>query len=81
MIYHSHSSSLTTAADLAVANFRSQSFSNVADQPWFLPENQGDPSMQIHPTRIDIFVIHNILQRRDNHLPAGQSKVTIPSHS
>jgi hypothetical protein len=45
--------------------------SQVADQPWFLPENQGDPSMQIHPTRIDIFVIHKLLQRRDNHLPAG----------
>src|ERR1700738_388311 len=38
--------------------FRSQSLSKVADQPWFLPENQGDPLMQIHPTRIDIFVIH-----------------------
>jgi hypothetical protein len=34
----------------------------VAHQPWFLSENQGDPSMQIDPTRIDIFVIHKILQ-------------------
>ena len=23
--------------------FRSQSLSKVANQPWFLPENQGDP--------------------------------------
>ena len=25
--------------------FRSQSLSKVAHQPWFLPENQGDPSI------------------------------------
>jgi hypothetical protein len=40
--------------------FRSQSLCKVADQPWFLPENQGQPSMQIHATRIDIFVTHKI---------------------
>jgi hypothetical protein len=38
--------------------FRSQSLSKVANQPWFLPENQGDPSMQIHSVRIDICMIH-----------------------
>src|SRR5258708_37882781 len=46
------------SSGLCHGQFRSQSLSKVADQPWFLPENQGDPSMQIHPTRIDIFVIH-----------------------
>jgi hypothetical protein len=38
--------------------FRSQSLSKVANQPWFLPENQGDPSMQIPSVRIDICMIH-----------------------
>jgi hypothetical protein len=63
MIYHSHSSSLTTGSGHCRGQFRSQSLCKVADQPWFFPENQGDPSMQIHATRIDIFVIHKILQR------------------
>src|ERR1700733_3447810 len=39
--------------------FRSQSLSKVANQPWFLPENQGDPSMQIHSVKIDICMMHN----------------------
>ena len=38
--------------------FLSQSLSKVANQPWFLPENQADPSMQIHSVRIDICMIH-----------------------
>jgi hypothetical protein len=71
MIYHSLSLSLTAAVSLAVANLDRSRSAKSRDQPWFLPENEGDPSMQIHPTRIDIFVIHKILQRRDNHLPAG----------
>jgi hypothetical protein len=64
MIYHPYSSSLTTAAaDIAVANFDRSRSAKSRTSPWFFPENQGDPSMQIHATRIDIFVIHKILQR------------------
>src|SRR4029077_13426927 len=37
--------------------FRSQSLSKVANQPRFLSENQGDPSLQIHSVSIDICVI------------------------
>jgi hypothetical protein len=32
--------------------------------------------MQIHPTEIEIFLIHIILQRRENRRGADQSKVT-----
>jgi hypothetical protein len=38
--------------------FLSQSLSKVANQPWFLPENQGEPSMQMHSVSIDICMIH-----------------------
>ena len=58
----------------------SQSLSQVPDESRFLPQKQGDPSMQIHPVRIAIFVIHKELQRSDNHPPAGRWKVTMPPY-
>ncbi len=61
MIYHSRSSSLMAPGGFAAAEFRSQSFGKVTNQPWFLPENQGNSSMQIHPIGIEIFVVHRIL--------------------
>jgi hypothetical protein len=37
--------------------------------------------MQIHTTKVDMFLIHILLRREDHRLPAVKSKVTIPSYS
>jgi len=63
MIYHSHSSSLTTAADLAVANFdRSRSAKSRTSPGSFLRTKaiRRCKFMLREPT---FFVIHKILQR------------------
>jgi hypothetical protein len=54
--------------------FRSQSFRKDADQSWFLPENQGNPSMQIHTAKIDMFLIHILLRAETIGFPPANLK-------